>query len=90
MYQTFDESMHAFLTDAGLDDAGGGQILKHGEEFTYRLFNQPDNEENEILLELNPSITPEPKWRVIIPSDEGRKAYEAFISNPRNGQLYAE
>lgn len=86
MYSSFDQCMHALLSDFGLEEARGGQIIKQGEGFNYRLFNQPEIEGEE-FFDLYPSSTSEVKWRAWPVRDEAKAAYDAFISNPKNGQL---
>lgn len=84
----FEEAMRSLLSDPGLDDAKGGAIIKHDDgQFTYRLHDQPDDEKGELFLELNPSATPEVKWRVFYVKKEAQQEYNAFISNPENGEL---
>ena len=86
MYKTFDEAMNAMLANDDLDAAGGGQIIKEGSGFSYKLHGQPEAE-GEVLIEINPSSTPEVKWRVFRVTKEGSQAYEAYITNPENGLL---
>lgn len=85
---TFEEAMRSLLSDADLDAARGGVIIKHDDgQFTYRLHGQPDDEQGELFLEINPSSTPEVTWRYITLSREAQEAYQAFISNPENGEV---
>lgn len=86
MFSSFDQCMHALLTDSGLEKARGGQITKQGEGFNYRLFNQPEIE-GEVFFELYPSTTPEFDWVRWPVTDEARAALNAFMSDPRNGEL---
>jgi hypothetical protein len=48
---------------------------------------QPDDEQGELFLEINPSSTPEVTWRYIALTKEAQEAYNAFISNPENGEV---
>jgi hypothetical protein len=85
---TFEEAMRSLLSDAALDAASGGVIIKHNDgHFAYRLHGQPDDEQGELFLELNRSSTPEVRWRYIALSKEAQEAYNAFISNSENGEV---
>ena len=86
MYNSFDECMRALLNDERLDKAQGGQIRKRPEGFAYRLNGQPDVE-GTLFLELALSATPVAKWQPLPVTKEAKRAFEAFISDPNNGEL---
>jgi len=88
MFDSFDARLRALLEDDGLDDAHGGGIAKHGDRFSYRLYDQPEPADGEAFLDLPRSSTPEVKWRAWMVTDEAREAYRAFVTNPDNGVLY--
>ncbi|MDQ2973961.1 MAG: hypothetical protein M3R69_00960 [Acidobacteriota bacterium] len=87
MYESFEECFRALLEDEGLDNAQGGQVIKQDRGFDYKLHHQPEVE-GDIFLELNPSSTPEVKWRVLRTTREADEAYQAFISDQQNGVHY--
>ena len=47
MFDSFDARLRALLEDDGLDDAHGGGIAKHGDRFSYRLYDQPEPADGE-------------------------------------------
>ena len=78
MYNSFSECYSALLQNEELDVARGGQVIKTIDGFNYRLHGQPDID-GEILLEINPSSTPEVTWRVSYGSEGARQAYRAQV-----------
>jgi hypothetical protein len=87
IYNSFDECLRALLNDNGLEEARGGQMTKQGEQFNYRLFNQPEIE-GDLFFDLYSSTDPNIDWVRWPVTDEADAALNAFMSDPRNGQLF--
>ena len=80
MYQSYDEAFRALIFHEELEVARGGQLIKHADGLRIRLFNQPDDEEGEIVFELNPSVEPSEDWKWAATTEEVRQAYHSFAA----------